>query len=304
MTLQELLQEGVGRLKAAGVPDASYDAWALLGRAFGRSKAELLAELPRELCGDASGNAEGPGSSSRPGDCEAAERFKADIGRRALREPLQHILGEAGFMGLSFAVSPSVLIPRQDTETLVETVLSEEREKDLQVLDLCTGSGCIAIALKKLGAYRSVTGTDIDAAALAAAGANALANRARVRFLEADLFEGLSGSYDVIVSNPPYIPTGEIGLLAPEVRDFDPRKALDGGGDGLLFYRRILKDAPRFLKPGGRIYLEIGWDQAQAVGELLEASGFSDVRILRDLAGRDRVAAGVCRPACRNLSPA
>ena len=211
-------------------------------------------------------------------------------------------------MDLDFKVNRYVLVPRADTETLVETVLAREKEKDLRILDLCTGSGCIAIALKHYGAYTSVTGAELDRDALYVAMRNASIQKTDVRMVQSDLFEAFdclspdscggtdgkqseagSERFDVIVSNPPYIPEDVIDTLEPEVRDHDPRIALDGGKDGLLFYRRISEGAPRHLTPGGRIYYEIGYDQAEAVSRILEDAGFTDITVVQDLAGRDRV---------------
>jgi release factor glutamine methyltransferase len=289
MKLRDLLREGAEKLKAAGVETAEYDARQLLNYSYGKTSAQLLAEMDRDLCPGATGGTEPADIVSCPGDCGARITYNLVLARRAAREPLQHILGTAGFMGLDFHVDPSVLIPRQDTETLVETVLQEEKDPGITVLDLCTGSGCIAIALKKLGAYREVSASDIGKETLKTARSNARANQAPVSFLESDLFEKIPGKYDLIVSNPPYIPTGTIDTLEPEVRDHDPKAALDGGADGLEFYRRIISEAPQHLNHNGRIYLEIGYDQADAVRQMFQANGFEEVRVIRDLAGLDRV---------------
>ncbi len=291
MKVRDLLREGTEKLKHAGVDNAEYDARQLLNYAYGKTSAEMLAEMDRELCPGATGGTEPTDIKYCPGDCGARITFNLVTARRAAREPLQQILGTAGFMGMDFHVDPSVLIPRQDTETLAETVLQEEKDKEISVLDLCTGSGCIAIALKKLGGYREVYASDLSREALRTAKSNARANEAPVSFVESDLFEKIPGSFDVIVSNPPYIPTDVIDTLEPEVRDHDPKAALDGGADGLGFYRRIAAEAPDHLRGNGRIYLEIGYDQAEAVRELFAAKGFADIRVIRDLAGADRVIA-------------
>ena len=292
MKVRDLLREGTEKLKRAGVDNAEYDARQLLNYAYGKTSAEMLAEMDRELCPGATGGTEPTDIKYCPGDCGARITFNLVTARRAAREPLQQILRTAGFMGLDFHVDPSVLIPRQDTETLAATVLQEEKDKEISVLDLCTGSGCIAIALKKLGGYREVYASDFSREALRTAKSNARANEAPVSFVESDLFEKIPGSFDVIVSNPPYIPTDVIDTLEPEVRDHDPRIALDGGGDGLEFYRRIIRGAGRMLVPGGRIYLEIGWNQAEDVCRLLKEQGAEEIEVIRDLAGQNRAVRG------------
>ena len=167
--------------------------------------------------------------------------------------------------------------------------LKDDSSRHLRVLDLCTGSGCIAVSLKKMFPTIDCEGSDLSREALELAAENGRRLSAEVSWICSDLFEDLSGTYDMIVSNPPYIATEEIAALDIEVRDYDPSGALDGGSDGLDFYRRICADAPRYLKPGGRLLFEIGWDQAAPVQALLEENGFSEVRTVRDLAGRDRV---------------
>lgn len=291
MTLGQLLEEGAKRLSEAGVSEAELDARYLLMDAAGISAAMLLAKKGQEA------------------DGAAQERYLEQIRKRAQRIPLQYILGTQEFMGLEFYVSPKVLIPRQDTETLVEQVLGEVFPSKVQdagesrprLLDLCTGSGCIAISLGVLGHFGDVTGTDISEEALKVAEKNRCRllpdselkeRRMDFRLIKSDLFEGLSGeTFDVIVSNPPYIPSAVIGELEPEVRDYEPRLALDGEADGLKFYRKIASESGRFLKPGGRLYLEIGYDQGEAVGCLLKDAGFTEVKVIKDIPGHDRVVA-------------
>ncbi len=205
---------------------------------------------------------------------------------------MQHILGSQDFMGLTFRVNEHVLIPRQDTETLVELVLEEHKDRNKKVLDLCTGSGCIAVSLSVLGGFEDVTATDLSFEALKVAKENAerLLDQGRaIRFLQGDLFDCLETRFDIITANPPYIATGVIRNLAPEVRDHEPRMALDGDEDGLCFYRRIAAKAGEWLEPGGCIYLEIGYDQGLAVSRLLEETGFENIRIVKDTPGLDRV---------------
>ncbi|MCD8122916.1 MAG: peptide chain release factor N(5)-glutamine methyltransferase [Clostridiales bacterium] len=286
MKLGELLREGVARLGETGVPDAENDAKLLLFAAFRMDLTHFLLDRGRELSG------EEPDAS-----CVAC--YRAMIAKRRGRIPLQQILGSQTFMGLEFEVNEQVLIPRQDTETLVERVLEEQQERGLRLLDLCTGSGCIAVSLAVLGGYRYVAGTDVSAAALATARRNAARLAAgcagRIEFFCGDLFEAVPAgmaAFDVITANPPYIPTEAIATLEPEVRDHEPLLALDGSADGLVFYRRIARELGRYLAPGGSIYLEIGWDQADAVCALLEYCGLEAVRVVKDLPGKDRVVCG------------
>ena len=312
MKVRELLNEGIEKLKSAGVPDAAYDARELLKKAYGYETAELLDNLDRDLCPGAMGGTEPAEITYCPGDCSALSAFQQDINKRAKRVPLQHILGHAGFMGLDFKVNADVLIPRADTEILVETVLSNEKDKDISVLDLCTGSGCIAAALKRLGGYRLVTASDKSRRALDTAKENASINKADIDFMESDLFDKIDESFDAIVSNPPYIESNVIDTLEPEVRDYDPRMALDGGEDGLSFYRRIIDgtaenagcgrpgqaagtdaaSGKKVLKPHGRLYLEVGFNQADIVAALMKDNGFTDIHTVKDLAGLNRVVYG------------
>ncbi len=291
MTVRDMLREGTDRLRDAGVENAAYDARQLLMRAYGQTGAELAAGLDRELCAGAVGGSEPQDIEYCPGDCSARADYEQYIAKRASRIPLQHILGTAAFMGLEFRVDSAVLIPRQDTEILVETVLKREQDKDIRLLDLCTGSGCIAIALKALGGYSSVTASDVSKAALTRARDNARSNKAEVSFVLSDMFADISDKYEVIVSNPPYIPSPVIDTLEPEVRVHDPRAALDGGADGLHYYRIIAREAGSRLNAGGRLYLEIGSEQAEEVSGLLDANGYTDIEAIQDLGGRDRVVA-------------
>ena len=215
------------------------------------------------------------------------ERYRDLLQKRGSHIPLQHLTGTCDFMGLTFQVNDQVLIPRQDTETLVESALSRLKEGD-RALDLCTGSGCIILSLEKLAPGIRGLGADISAAALAVAKRNRDSLGLESDFCISDLFEGIEGVFDMIVSNPPYIASGKIPGLMEEVRGFEPLLALDGGADGLDFYRRIIKDARDFLKPGGWLGLEIGYDQREAVEELLRRQGFIKTETLQDLAGLDR----------------
>lgn len=282
MTWEKLLKAGTDALSDAGIGEAGLDAWYLFERAFGMSRARYY------LCARDEASVSG----------EQRALYEGFLARRAGREPLQHILGCRGFMGMEFLVNRHVLIPRQDTETLVETVLAEQKNPAVSLLDLCTGSGCIAISLKALGGYQSVEAADISEEALQVARANGeklLSPENQVVFRKSDMFSAFEGKrFDVIVSNPPYIPTAEIEKLEPEVRDFEPMKALDGTEDGLYFYRILANECMAHLTEGGRVYFEIGYDQGEAVCGLLAARGFMDTKVIKDLAGKDRV---VCASA-------
>jgi release factor glutamine methyltransferase len=190
-------------------------------------------------------------------------------------------------MGLEFEVNRDVLIPRQDTEILVEEVLKYCEDKS--VLDMCTGSGCIIVSLAKLGRLVHAVGVDLSERALAVAARNADKHMVKVTLLQSNLFDHVKGSFDIIVSNPPYIPSGDIEDLMPEVRDFEPRMALDGSDDGIIFYRCISHAAKEHLNPGGLIFFEIGYNQGEAVKLILTEEGFTDVVIKKDLSGLDRI---------------
>lgn len=272
MTWTEALKIGEAELVKNEVPEAKLNAWYLFSYAFGCDRTRFFMDCSREAQKD------------------KVDQYKCFLERRADREPLEHIIGETEFMGLPFWVSEDVLIPRQDTECLVEHVLPFVRGK--QVLDLCTGSGCIGISLKVLGECSSMTLADISEKAIAIAKKNAVRNQADVMLVQGDLFENISGTYDVIVSNPPYIRTEEIRTLMPEVKDHEPLLALDGSEDGLLFYNSIIEQAPSYLEPEGILAFEIGYDQGEDVQTAMVSAGFSHVKIEKDLAGLNRIVSG------------
>lgn len=269
LTLKEALAKAVDKLQQMEVPDADIDAWYLLSYVTGLDRAAFFLH----------------------GEEPMAEpdmiRYCDLVTKRGERIPLQHLTGEQEFMGLDFHVNEHVLIPRQDTECLVERVLPYVDGK--RVLDVCTGSGCIAIAIAKLGKPFIVHGVDISEEALAVARQNATELNASVELFAGDLMTKMDGQYDVIVSNPPYIPPSVIEGLMPEVRLHEPMLALDGGQDGLEFYRRIVGQAVTRLAPNGRLFLEIGCEQAAAVAEILQKQGYREVQVFQDLAGKDRI---------------
>ena len=223
---------------------------------------------------------------------EQMKEFEVLIKKRAERVPLQYITGEQEFMGLTFHVNSNVLIPRQDTETLAEEALKVIKP-GMRVLDMCTGSGCVLISILKYAHDVEGFGYDISKQAINVAKENAKLNDVSALFERSDLFEDVMESdMDVIVSNPPYIPSEIVTTLMPEVVDFEPREALDGKEDGLYFYRKIIDRCKEFLKPQGYLIFEIGYDQGEAVSSMLRCAGFEEVHVIKDLARNDRVVMG------------
>ena len=280
LTLKQLYKVGTVKLAEEGIEEFSLDAWYLLEYVTGVSKAMYFAEPERAVSE------------------EDANRYMDCIRQRAAHIPLQHITGEQEFMGYPFYVNEHVLIPRQDTETLVEEAIKVMRPK-MHILDMCTGSGCIVISILKMCREKYYmtglqgTGVDVSEEALKVAAENAKRLEVPVTLVQSDLFEQLSEEqYDVIVSNPPYIETAVIDTLQEEVRLHDPYIALDGKGDGLYFYRRIISEAGKYLKPQGKLMFEIGCDQAEAVEELMKNAGYEQIIVKKDLAGLDRVVYG------------
>lgn len=274
-TLYELLEYGKQSLQQAKVTEYELDAWYLLQHITGVSRTTYLCDRNRQV----------------PEEQIAA--YQKLIDKRAERIPLQQLTHEQEFMGLTFYVNEHVLIPRQDTEVLVEEAGKLlKKQEHTRLLDMCTGSGCILISLAKLYGAEQAVGVDISEEALKVASCNAERNQAEVSLLQSDLFSNVSGTYDMIVSNPPYIRTAVIDTLEPEVREHEPVLALDGKEDGLYFYRRIVEQAGSFLNPGGYLIFEIGHDQGEEVAGLLQLHGYTDVRVVKDLAGLDRVCMG------------
>lgn len=276
MTVKELISIGEKRLTEAGIHDAANDARELLCLATGKDRTGLIMYINSEVSNG------------------TAQRYYDLLDERVGRTPLQHITGEQEFMGYRFKVNGDVLVPRMDTEVLVEEA-AKRAILGAKILDLCTGSGIIGIALKKICFGAEVTLTDVSKAALEVARENAEINKADVRIIESDMFKALDPKekFTMIVSNPPYIASSEIEKLDPEVRDHDPMMALDGGEDGLDFYRIIAAEAPKYLTPDGSILLEIGYDQGESVSALLKGAGFRNIEVIKDLAGNDRVVAAV-----------
>ena len=335
----DVLNYGKKILKNAGIVEADLDAWYLFEQSFGISRAQYFLCARENIVGSTAqkiavqeqhGDLLESGNALECAELWLKEKLSAyehALKKRAARIPLQQIIGQQEFMGLSFFVNEHVLIPRQDTETLVELVLQEQKDKDISILDMCTGSGCIAVSLKKLGGYAHVEGADISEEALKVAKRNSeeilenndvnndavnsrteqiqnseermvsevrRVSQTGVTFRHSDMFSSFreTEQFNVIVSNPPYIPSAVIEELEPEVRDHEPRGALDGTADGLYFYRILAEECAKHLTPGGHVYFEIGYDQGAAVKELLDIHGFKDTRVIQDLAGKDRVVCG------------
>lgn len=274
MEYQKAVQNGEEILKRAGISEAKLDARLLLEYVCKTDHSTLLVHPDKELTS------------------EEEELYNELIGRREKREPLSYITGSRGFMGFDFKVSEAVLIPEQDSEFLVEEALRFCEDR-MRILDLCTGSGCIAISILKYTNNTTALGTDISSKALEIARGNAelLDVKDRISFKETDLFpDPDEGKFDIIVSNPPYIATKVIEGLEPEVKDYEPRIALDGEEDGLAFYRRIAEKAGEYLYSSGYLILEIGYDQGEAVKNLLEEKEcYHDIQVIKDYSGNDRV---------------
>lgn len=274
MQYAKLYQIGKEQLQKAGITDAELDARLLLEFICHTDRNALYAHGDQEI------------------EDEKMQDFLQLIEKRAVHIPLQHLTGEQNFMGLDFLVNEHVLIPRQDTEILVEEIMRDLHD-GIRILDMCTGSGCILLSLLHYSNDCSGVGVDVSEDALAVARQNAdrLAEKQAV-FIQSDLFEKVEGSFDLVVSNPPYIRSQEIAGLMPEVREHEPHLALDGKDDGLHFYREIIKGAMPHLKRGGQLFFEIGYDQGEAVQALLAANGYTEIAVVKDYAGLDRVVYG------------
>ena len=273
MTYRELYDWGSAQLIEAGIAEASLDARLLLEEVCGTDRGYMLVH------GD------------NPVTDLQAGAYREYISRRKSRIPLQHITGYQEFMGLRFQVTEDVLIPRQDTETLVEEVMRYLHD-GMRILDMCTGSGCILLSLLHYSNDCVGVGSDISQKALAVAKTNAESLGKEATFVQGDWFEPIEGKFDFIVSNAPYIPSKVIETLEVEVKDHDPISALDGMEDGLFFYRKIVDRAGEYLYPGGMLFFEIGCEQAEDVKKMMTEAGYHDVTVCKDLAGLDRVVYG------------
>lgn len=279
ITYRKARKDAVRELAACGVPDADVDAELLMEYASSQSRTGLMLREKEEIP-------------------EAVlSSYLEAVSLRKRRIPLQQITGKAYFMGLELTVSDKVLTPRQDTETLAEEAVKRIRERQkaggqVRVLDLCTGSGCLILAAARFCPGIEAVGTDLSGDALYIARINAQRLNEDIFLLKSDLFDKVKGQFDVIMSNPPYIRSGDMASLMEEVKDHEPHLALDGGQDGLHYYREIARRAGAFLKEGAWLLFEIGADQGRNVTEILEMNGYSDLSLIRDLSGHDRVVCG------------
>ncbi len=275
MTYRDTLQVATERLTQVGIDNPAGEAWYFFEDAFAMQRIDYVMDQLMENTNE-----------------EATKKFDNYIEERiTTRRPLQYILGTQDFMGLTFEVNPSVLIPRQDTEVLVEEIINTVPNAK-KILDMCTGSGCIAISLADFLHPEVCIGADLSKDALNTAISNGKNLAPMVEFIESDLFSGVEGTFDVIVSNPPYIASAECDVLMPEVKDHEPRMALDGHEDGLYFYRRIVDEAREHLTAGGWLFFEIGYDQGESVPALMREAGYHGITVKQDLAGLDRVVYG------------
>ena len=274
MTYREAMVLGEKTLNEAGIVDAKNDAWLLLAMACRMDHTFYYMHIDEEMPED------------------AQHEFDGLIRKRSERVPLQYITGEQEFMGLTFHVNSSVLIPRQDTETLVEEALKLVHP-GMKIMDMCTGSGCVLISILKNAHGVEGFGYDISKQAINVAKENAKFNDVAADFERSDLFDDvMEEQFDMMVSNPPYIRSDEIAALMPEVADFEPHEALDGKEDGLYFYRKLIAGCGEFMKPGGYVLFEIGYDQGTEVSSMMKNAGFEEVTVVKDLAHHDRVVLG------------
>lgn len=280
MKYRDLYSQGIETLSSENIPDAKVDARILLEYACKTDRNALFLHGDMEV------------------KDEDEKTYLELLSKRIMHIPLQYLTGEQEFMGLTYKVNESVLIPRQDTECLVEIVLKHLHD-GMRILDMCTGSGCILISLLHYSNDCEGVGVDLSEEALNVARDNAerlsnngISDKMNVNFVHSDLFENIDGNFDIIVSNPPYIKTEVIKGLMPEVREYEPMMALDGMEDGLYFYRKIISSAKEHLSRGGQLFFEIGYDQGQEVSDLMRKEGYTDVEVLKDLAGLDRVVYG------------
>lgn len=273
LLIRDVIKQGEEILKAAGIVDWKIDSWLLAEYVFDINRTVFYMNPNMNV------------------DTKLRDKYIELINLRALKTPLQYITGKQEFMGLDFIVNENVLIPRQDTELLVEKVVEhiKTKKEKVKVLDMCTGSGCIAISIDKLCENARVFAADVSEKALDIAKKNNELNNTNVTFIQSDLFTKIQSDFDIIVSNPPYIKTKEIEALMDEVRVHEPRIALDGSADGLKFYKKIAIDGRQYLRKNGIMFLEIGYDQGLSVPEILDINGYTDIKVYKDLADNDRV---------------
>lgn len=274
MTYRDAIALGEKVLNIADIADAKNDAWLLLTTACKIDHTYYYMHMDDDM------------------EEDKIKEFESLIKKRAEHIPLQYITGEQEFMGLTFHVNSNVLIPRQDTETLVEEAL-KRIAPGMKILDMCTGSGCVLISILKNAPNTMGTGCDISKQALIVAKENAKFHEVNAQFERSDLFDNVVDKYDMIVSNPPYIRSDIIPTLMPEVAMFEPMIALDGKEDGLYFYRKIISESKEYLNEGGKLLFEIGYDQGQEVSDMMKNAGFSEVCVIKDLAHNDRVVCGM-----------
>ena len=297
MKLKDILEEGKLTLKKSKIEDFDFDATEILLSLIDMDMARFLFECEDEM----------ETKYDRSTISDIISEFDELINLRSNHFPLQYILGETYFCGLKFNVSREVLIPRQDTEILVEKVIADNPDKNKFILDMCTGSGCIAVSLAALGNYKLVVGSDIsvDALNIAAKNAEELVTEKGIQdemeqhiyFVQSDMFKNFEkihenlgvSKFDIITVNPPYIRTGDIKKLQVEVKDFEPLVALDGDKDGLKYYKEIADEAYKYLTKNGKIYLEIGFDQEKDVRDIFVKKGYTHIESVKDLGGNDRV---------------
>jgi len=275
--ISDIYKNSVALFREKEIPEPENDTRLLMEHFLGVTRNDLLIHGDR-------------------GITENLDSYNNAIMRRCIREPLQYLTGCASFMGLDFKVSPAVLVPRADTEILVEEILKDIHSGS-RIMDMCTGSGCILISLLNYSNECSGLGVDLskDALEIAKHNASQLVPDKDISFVNSDLFEAIEAEdkFDIIVSNPPYIASAVIEELMPEVRDYEPRMALDGTEDGLYFYRKIVEGSETYLKSGGLLAFEIGYDQGEAVKLLMENKGFNEVEIVKDYSNMDRVVKGI-----------
>jgi len=275
--VSDIYKNTVIRFKENEIPEPENDTRMMMEHFLGITRNDLMIHGDKEVT-------------------DNLETYDKAIERRCTREPLQYIIGSASFMGLDFKVSPAVLVPRSDTEILVEEIL-KDLHSGSRILDMCTGSGCILISLMNYSNECIGVGVDLskDALEIAEYNASQLVPDKAVSFINSDLFEvlGEGDKFDIIVSNPPYIASAVIEELMPEVRDYEPRMALDGTEDGLYFYKKIVENSEKYLKSGGLLAFEIGYDQGEAVKQLMLDYGYNEVEIVKDYSDMDRVVKGI-----------